>query len=288
MPIKSILVPMNASQSDRGTLDLALALARPRRAHVVALFVRPDPRDIALYGGFGAEGVGIGRIMEQIEKEGIEYAARARKAFEAWCARNDIGEYNKARASDRVTAAWREEVGTPDQAVAQVGGLSDVIVEAGLYDDKLPLELSTIESSLFGSGRPVLVAPKALPPDLAETALIAWNGSREANRAVGAALELLAACKRVLIFCAPEGKGPRADPAELAAYLDWHGISAQRVAATAPMKSIGAGLLDTASRERASLLVMGAYTHARLREMVLGGVTDHVLHHAAIPVLLAH
>jgi nucleotide-binding universal stress UspA family protein len=288
MSIKSILVPMNAVQSDRSTLDLALAVARPERAHIVALFVRPDPRDVALYSGFGAEGVGIGRIMEQIEKEGAEYAARARKAFEAWCARNDIGEYSKARASDRVTAAWREDIGTPDQIVAQVGGLSDVIIETGLFDDKLPLELSTIETSLFGSGRPVLVAPKALPRDLGATALIAWNGSLEANRAVGAALNLLARCKKVLIFCAPEGKRPQADPADLAEYLGWHGISAQPVTGTGKAKSIGADLLDAAAREGASLLVMGAYTHARLREMVLGGVTDHVLHHATIPVLLAH
>ena len=80
MSIKSILVPMNAMQSDRGTLDLALSLARPGRAHIVALFVRPDSREVALYTGFGADGMGIGRIMEQIDKEGVEQAARAHAA----------------------------------------------------------------------------------------------------------------------------------------------------------------------------------------------------------------
>jgi nucleotide-binding universal stress UspA family protein len=71
-------------------------------------------------------------------------------------------------------------------------------------------------------------------------------------------------------------------------FLGWHGISAQRVAGAATAGSIGANLLATAAREHAGLLVMGAYTHGRFREMVLGGVTDHVLHHATIPVLLAH
>jgi nucleotide-binding universal stress UspA family protein len=288
MPIKSILVPMNAAQSDRSTLDLALSLARPARGHIIGLFVRPDPRDVLLYSGFGGEGMAIGRIMDSMEKEGLEAATRARKAFEAWCARNDIGLYTKARQSDRVTGDWREEVGTPDQVIARVGGLSDLVVEVGLHDQRLTFEQSTIESSLFGSGRPVLVAPKTVPRALTETALIAWNGSREANRAVGAALELLALCSKVLVFCAPEGQGPHPDPAELVQYLGWHGIAVQRIIGTGTGKSIGAELLDLASLERASLLVMGAYTHTRLREMVLGGLTRHVLHHATIPVLLAH
>jgi nucleotide-binding universal stress UspA family protein len=288
MPIKSILVPMNAVQSDRGTLDLALTVARPTNAHIRAVFVRPDPRDVAVYGGLGAEGVGIGRIMDQIEKEGAEYAARAHKDFEAWCARNDLSEFTKARAAAHVSADWRDETGSADQTIARLGGLADLIVETGLFDDKLPLEQTTIEASLFGSGRPVLVAPKTFSGSLGETALIAWNGSREANRVLGAALELLGACKKVLIFCEPEGKWAQPETADLVAFLAWHGVAAQRVAGVTAAATMGANLLETAARERANLLVMGAYTHGRFREMVLGGVTDHVLHHAEIPVLLAH
>jgi nucleotide-binding universal stress UspA family protein len=288
MPLKSILVPLNAVQSDRGSLDLALTVARPTGAHIRALFVRPDPRDAAIYGGFGAEGVGIGRIMDEIDREGAELSARARKAFETWCARNDISERDRARAGDAVSAAWHEETGPADRIIARLGGLSDLIVEAGLNDSALPLEQTTIEASLFGSARPVLVAPKTLPRTADDVTLIAWNGSREANRAVGGALELLARCAKTSIFCEPEGNRPPAYPSELIEFLRWHGIAAQHVAAVKTGKSTGADLLETAGRERASLLVMGAYTHGRFREMVLGGVTDHVLRHAAIPVLLAH
>jgi nucleotide-binding universal stress UspA family protein len=288
MPIKVILVPMNAVQSDLATLDLALAVARPARPHIDALFVRPDPRDVALYTGFGAEGLGSGTIMAQIEKEGAALAVRARKAFAAWCARNDVSEVDTVRASERVSASWHEVVGAADQVIADRGALSDLIVETGLHDPTLPFEQTTIEASLFGAGRAVLVAPRAPTQHLDDTALIAWNGSREANRAVGAALELLGRSKKVLIFCEPEGKGPHADPAELIAFLGWHGVTAQHVPGTTGGKSIGASLLDTATREHASLLIMGAYTRGRFRELVLGGVTDHVLHHAAIPVLLMH
>ena len=288
MTIKSLLVPMNAVTSDRGTLDLALAVARPTHAHIRALFVRSDPRDAALYGGYGAETVGIGGIMERIEAEGGEASARARAAFETWRTRNDIAGGTKARAGKRVSADWRDEVGNGDLVIPRLGGLADLIVETGLHDAKVPLALTTIEASLFGSGRPVLIAPKTVPRSLDAGALIAWNGSREANRAVGAALDLLATQKQVAVYNAPEAGRNAANPAELIEFLARHGIAARRVAAGKGAASIGADLLEVARRERASLLVMGAYTHGRFREMVLGGVTAHVLRQAKLPVLLAH
>jgi nucleotide-binding universal stress UspA family protein len=118
--------------------------------------------------------------------------------------------------------------------------------------------------------------------------MIAWNGSCEANRAVAGALELLAACKKVLIFCEPEGGRRTADPADLIAFLGSHSIAAYHVPVAKSAGSVGATLLTLAERERTGLLVMGAYTHSRFREMVLGGATDFVLRHAGMPVLLAH
>lgn len=288
MTIKTILVPMNAAQSDRVTLDLALMVARPTNAHIQALFVRPDPRDIALYAGFGSEGFGLGRLMDQVEQEGGELSKRAHKAYDAWCARNDISEYQKARAGMQVSAAWREEVGAIDLVIPRLGGLCDLVVETGILERDFALEETTIEASLFGSARPTLIAPKTLPSRLDATALIAWNGSQEANRAVHAALDMLASCHQVLIFCEPEGARSQVRPAELVDFLGWHGIKARPVTAAKTGASTGADLLATAAREQATLLVMGAYTHGRLREMVLGGVTHHIIHHASIPVLLAH
>ena len=288
MPIKTILVPMNAAQSDSVTLDLALMVARRTNAHIQALFVRPDPKDIALYAGFGPEGLGLGRLMDQVEQEGAEMSARARKAYDAWCARNDVGEAQKAEPASRVTAAWREVLGAVDLIIPRAGGLCDLVVETGIQDRDFALEETSIEASLFGSARPTLIAPKTLPSRLDATALIAWNGSREANHAVHAALDMLATCHQVAIFCQPEGARSQADPADLVAFLGSHGIKAHPVAAAQTGASVGADVLATAAREQATLLVMGGYTHGRLREMVLGGVTHHVIHHASIPVLLAH
>jgi nucleotide-binding universal stress UspA family protein len=288
MKIKTILVPMNAVQSDRGTLDLALSVARRSGAHIEALFVRQDPRDAMSVAGLGAEGIAVGRIMDDIEREGVAATDRAFKAFESWCAKNDLSEIKVPALSDKPTAEWRSDMGAPDAVIASQGGLADLIVETGLHDSKLPLEQSTIEASLFGSGKPVLVTPPKLPNDVFDTALIAWNGSREANRAVGAALDLLSSCRRVLVFCQAEHQRTARDPAELVEALAWHGIAAKPVAAATPANHVGAELLAVAQRESASLLVSGAYTHGRFRQMVLGGLTNHILHHAEIPALLIH
>jgi nucleotide-binding universal stress UspA family protein len=288
MKIKTILVPMNAVQSDRSTLDLALSVARRSGAHIKALFVRQDPRDAMSFAGLGAEGIAVGRIMDDIEREGGAASDRAFKAFESWCAKNDLSEAKAPALSDKPTAEWRGDMGAPDAVIARQGGLADLIVETGLHDSKLPLEQSTIEASLFGSGKPVLVTPPKLPNDVFDTALIAWNGSREANRAVGAALELLGLCRRVLVFCQAEPQRVARDPAELVEALAWHGITAKPVAAAAPANHVGTELLAVAQRESASLLVSGAYTHGRFRQMVLGGLTNDILHHAEIPALLIH
>jgi len=120
------------------------------------------------------------------------------------------------------------------------------------------------------------------------TAIVAWNGSPESNRAVAAALPLLAACGRVGVFCEPETKRGAASADELIGYLARHGVKAARVPAGPSHDSAAMQLLDAGARINATLLVMGAYTHGRLRQMVFGGVTQHVLHHATIPALLAH
>ena len=90
------------------------------------------------------------------------------------------------------------------------------------------------------------------------------------------------------MFCRAETGRPSIDPDEIVGCLTWHGLAARAVMSANPSASVGVDLLDTARREGASLLVTGAYTHGRFRQMVLGGVTSHVLYHATIPTLLVH
>jgi nucleotide-binding universal stress UspA family protein len=133
----------------------------------------------------------------------------------------------------------------------------------------------------------VLLVPAGPAADLGATVAIAWDRSCEAARAVGAALPLLTAASKVVILTARE-PGSEIEPSELAAYLALHGVDARTWAFVPASGSLGGALLEEAGKAGANLLVMGAYGHSRLREMVLGGVTRSILADADMPVFLMH
>jgi nucleotide-binding universal stress UspA family protein len=235
-----------------------------------------------------SDSIGVQRIMQDVERDGIAAAKTAREAFRHWCAQHDLSETDKPRASERPTAEWCEGIGASSELIARTGRGVDVIVQPNLATPAKPDPID-VEAALFATGRPVLLAPAELPSDLFASAIVAWNGSPEANHAVAAALPLLSRCRRVTVFHEPESKHAAVEADELLDHLAWHDIRAERISANRGIGGgAGAQVLDAAARVNASLLVMGAYTHGRVRQMVFGGATRHVLHHATIPALLMH
>jgi len=292
MSLKSILVPMTGAAVDRPALDLALAIARPTDAHVEALYARRDPREAIAYAGMGtgADMLAIGPIMDQLEREGREGSARARATFEAWRGASGVAEATKPDPYAHVTGGWREETGARDRTVMQAASRADLVVCPALQTEPGP-EQELLETALFGAARPVVTAPARLPAAPFRHAVLAWNGSHEANRALAATLALLPRFDQLHVFCQAESHRAPAFPNDAIELLAWHGVKAQVWsfgAAKASGETIGAEFLDAAQKVDASFLIMGAYTHGRVRQMVFGGATHHVLHHATLPVLLVH
>jgi nucleotide-binding universal stress UspA family protein len=133
----------------------------------------------------------------------------------------------------------------------------------------------------------LLLGPRTLPERLASRVAVAWDGSLGAARAAGAALPLLGRAEAVTILTADMEK-VGAKPSALADYLAEHGISARTWAFMPEDRKLGERLLAEADQAGADMLVMGAYGHSRLREMVLGGVTQSVTATSKIPVFMAH
>ncbi len=126
---------------------------------------------------------------------------------------------------------------------------------------------------------------------MSSTAVVAWNGSREAARAAFDALPLLRTASRVEVVTAGRDEDAQALPLageEIAAALSRHGVKCEVAALTRGGESDGASLLARVNQAKAGLLVMGAYGRHRLSELVLGGVTQHVLAASPVPVLLSH
>lgn len=146
------------------------------------------------------------------------------------------------------------------------------------------------EQSLLQQRRPVLLAPSRLTSSWTSTAMIAWDESSECWHAVTAALPFLRLAQSVQVVSVDRDADRRtASQAETVAYLRCHGIDAMPRVIAPDSRSVGDTLLAAAGENEVGLLVMGAYSHSRLREMLLGGVTRHILKEAAArPVLLAH
>lgn len=146
------------------------------------------------------------------------------------------------------------------------------------------------ERVMLAASRPVLVVPHMGNTAGADgPALVAWDGSREATHAVTGAVPLLQRASRVVVahFDAPESAPRDAQAQELLAWLAGHGITAGLEERPA-CRDVGSALLALAAEQQAALVVMGGYGHPRFRELLLGGVTRHVLKQATVPVLVSH
>ncbi len=260
-------------------------MSRRLGAHVRLLNIRSDPRII--FDNMPEVAMAAGVTAQQIENADREAAAEARKAFEASCANAGVESTGQPSLLSTPFGFWAEQVGEIEPLVALAGRVSDLIVVDRPSGRKLASE-RIFDAAVFSSGRPTLVVADDVPDDLLRHVVIAWNGSLEAARVVGHAISLLHAADRVSIVTATSDRSSEAQFANLQDYLSWHGIKAHPLAVPAAEDSAGAALLAGAVRGNATMMIMGAYTHSRVRQFLLGGVTAHVLKHASIPVLMEH
>lgn len=282
--IKSILCPIAGVASDRLALDCAAVLAQHFLAHVDVLHAKPDSTEIAPYLGEGMSPSLISQVIEDAERRAEAQAGIARATFDAWAGARAMPVMAKPSANEAASCAWLPASGAQDKWIATHGRLADVTVVATAKDEASVGATLAFEAALLDTGKPVLLAATR-PLSPAGVVLVAWNGSAEAGRAVGAALPLLAAAREVHVVTIEESHR-RADPETLARYLAWHRIDAKTRLITG--KDPTTAIDEACATLGAGLLVMGGYTHSRLRELIFGGVTAHVVKQATIPVLLAH
>ncbi|MFM8678201.1 MAG: universal stress protein [Alphaproteobacteria bacterium] len=280
-----ILCPVPGAPSDRQALDAAASIALAFDCHVVALHARPDPLAFVRYLGEGMSPGAIEALIADARRRGEEREAIARRTFDDWTRGRGIAEA-QAPGTAGATCSWRREDGAEDAWIVRHGRLADMTILPVPGKEPGPAATVAAEAALIETGRPVLLAPPS-PLALGGTAVVAWNASAQAARAVAAALPLLARARSVVVASVEEGGRP-ADPQALAQWLRWHRIEASGRRIARGAEGVAAAIDVACAEAGASLLVMGGYTHSRLRELIFGGVTAHALRSARIPVLMAH
>jgi nucleotide-binding universal stress UspA family protein len=287
MIVRVILVPLVGDADDEVGLAAAYAIAGRCRAHIDAMFMRPDPVEAII----SLEGEATPELIDNVSRASTAtWDARsrlARQAFDAAHAAARATLADQPTGTDGVTAEWRDLIGSPEAVLPVEGRLADLVVFGGVHAGGSVHRRRMFEIALQHATRPLLLVPEKAPAAIGDVIAVAWNGSAESARAVAGALPLLHGAKEVHILTAASTRTDVERADGLARYLAWHGISAERHPMY-PTDRVGAALLDETRELRADLLVMGGYGRSKVSELVFGGVTRTVLGQYHLPILLAH
>ncbi|MSP29853.1 MAG: universal stress protein [Acetobacteraceae bacterium] len=287
MAIRKVLLPLTGTAAGEAALSTALMIARHWSAHVTALHVRVDARDVAPLAGEGLSGAMIEEMMTATERESNDRAQAVRTMFERFITDHHVVVAEARAGAGHATASFAAVMGREEDLIAQQARLADLTVVPHPDSGEDVSSSDALHAVLFDSGRPVLIAPQKAPISIGTRVCLAWNGTAESAASALAALPWMQRADAVRILTAEgyQRRGPGAQ--ELAAYLSLHGVDAE-IATFAPVdREVGAGLLASARAFGCDLLSMGAYSHSRLRQLILGGVTRHVLERANLPVMMS-
>ncbi len=286
MAIRKLLLPLTGTAAGEAALASALTVARVWNAHVLALHVRVDSRDVAPLAGEGLSGAMIEEMMTATERESLARAQAVRSMFDGFVAASGVRLGEPAPGERVPTASFASVTGREEDLVAQLARLADLTVVPHPEAAEEVSSSDALHAVLFDSGRPVLIAPRTPPAQIGRRICIGWNGTAESAASVASAIPWMQRAEAVRILTSDDyqRRGPAAQ--DLTEYLALHDIAAE-VASFRPVdREVGAGMLRAAEEFGADLLAMGAYSHSRLRQLILGGVTRHVLEHARLPVMM--
>lgn len=273
--IKDIVVHVEPGTRGENRLDLAIALARSHDAHLIGLHV--------------IEPVVLPEFLLQATQNPLSELLIDAAEAAAVQAQTLFEERIRVEA---MSGEWRLARGGASAQVALSARYSDLTI-VGQPDPKGPISAVRPDDVVMESGRPVLIIPYiGALPQTADYVLVAWDGSREATRAVNDAVPMLKKAKKVKVVVVNPQSGPNnvgeAAGIDLGHHLARHGVTVEVGKIVAPEMEVADALLSALLDEGCDMLVMGAYGHSRLRQTIIGGATRTILDHMTVPVLMAH
>lgn len=273
--MKTLLVPIEDEASAQLPLQAAKEFADLHGATVFGIALRAPRFQVV-----GAEPV-VAVSFPVTDEDDAATLSEAQGIFDAFSAKS-TGPESTAKF------VWRNDGPLDDVGLGSISRVFDLTV-VGRPDPAQGLpRMTTLEAALFDSGRPVLIVPPEFKGGYGKNVVISWNCSTESSHTIATALPLLRKAQKVTVLTIPEATVPGPSGAQLCEYLSYHGIDANEVTSSAQGRKGGAAILEEAEKVGADLLIKGAYTQSRLRQMILGGPTSYLLSHSTLPIFMEH
>jgi nucleotide-binding universal stress UspA family protein len=280
--MKAILVPTAAHDRMNSVLETALLAARRFDSYLEGFAVRPLITEYVPVDMVG----GLTWTRDDISDE--QAIRQSREVFEGFMTDHGVPRF-LSTGHVGLGFGWLENASAGDTFVSSHARVFDLTVLGRPVSGQAEPSMATLEAVLFESGRPILIAPPNPPATLGETIAIAWNGSTETARTTAFAMPILRQAARVVVVTVEGGplhEGPSGE--QLARGLRLNGIAAEASTVKADRRSLGESFLKASASLGVDLLIKGAYTQSRLRQMIFGGTTSHILAEATVPVFMAH
>jgi nucleotide-binding universal stress UspA family protein len=278
MAIKDLAVAYNASANADTAVEFAIQMCRKYQSALTGLYVEAPVRFEGQIQRWISD-----EVMKDLKRAEREASDSIEAKFRETVAATDFAG----------TVEWIREQGHPNTGLARLARYFDLLLIGQFSNPADTNKPVRAEDLVLMSGTPLITVPHGYEVrPFEEYAVVAWDGSRPAARALSDAMQILETKKRLdVVTVGAKGKGG-ADAAapvpDMITHLQRHGIDARRIVLSASREGVGQTILDYCAENDPDVLVMGAYSQARLREDLFGGVTKHVLNTMCVPVLMAH
>jgi nucleotide-binding universal stress UspA family protein len=286
MTIKHILLPLTGESNSADAAVCGLNVAKQLGAHVTAGY-EDELGPMYFNAGMPGSVYNYATFYEPLQKARQERKATARQYFDRAVALTQLPIVSGPTCKQASTM-WIDDRGGEDDPVSKLGALTDLVVLDAPGDRTSPVSWNVLEETLFNARRLALVVPTGTKSVDFSKPLIAWNGSAEAARAVECAIDLFPSDAKVTVLQVGALKPGRMPAKLLVEYLGWHCFETELRQVADKANATCQIILDAARDAGAGCIVMGAYTHSRTRQLLLGGVTDYMLRNPSLPMLLAH
>ncbi len=273
--MRSILVPVEHHDSANAMLTVAWQMSGLFGSTVHAFALRP-----VHYQVVGAEPI-VAVTFPPSEQEDSEALRAARTLFDGFVAQHPPGA-----SGGRLL--WPSTSPIDDNQIASISRVYDITVVGRPAVTGEGPRMATLEAALFDGGRPIMVAPPQPLETFGTNVVVSWNQSTESARTVAFALPYLVKAKKVTVLTMEGATVPGPDGNALCDYLSHHDIQADEMTATTEGRRPGIAILEEAEKLGCDLLIKGAYTQSRIRQMIFGGPTSQILAETRVPVLLAN